>query len=250
MKLSIVIPVLDSHEAFRRQCRHLERIGIPDDTEIIIVDDDSDPPLEYHGRLPLTILPTHDPRPWAWAPARNKGARAARGEYLLMFDLDHIVSRELIDYVRAFGGQKVQFKREFAVLREDGSFSQDLDTLVEYGWPPERYKSKGLGIPPAPNQFAMRRDLFWELGGYREDWVERRGYPQGEDNEFKARWQRGVLAGKWQVSEHRPTIYVFPTGKLVGHDVDFDPKGMFHKLTRAVDSNHFYRRYKREGLTT
>jgi len=247
MKLSIIIPVLDSHEVFKRQCLHFERMGIPDDTEIIIVDDDSDPPLEYRGPLPLTIVPTHEPRPWTWALARNKGARAAQGRVLLMFDLDHIVCRDLIDFVRGFDGEKVQFKREFAVLLEDGTFSQGVPDLVDYGWPIGRLEKKGLRIPPHPNMFAMRADIFRALGGYREDMVDR-GYPQGEDSDFKRRWHNSVVAGQWQVSTHRPTIYTFPTGKLVGHDVDFDPKGLFHKLSRAVDSNHFFRRYKREGL--
>lgn len=249
MKLSIIISVLDSHEVFRRQCLHFERIGIPNDTEIIIVDDDSDPPLEYHGTLPLKILQTHDPRPWTWALARNIGARAAKGEYLLLYDLDHIVLRNLIDFVRTFNGDKVQFKREFAVLLEDGTFSQFPLTLEEYGWPPWRMAKKGFGIPPHPNQFAIRADLFREMGGYREDMVER-GYPQGEDSDFKRRWHKGMVAGRWQVCNERPTIYVFPVGKLCGHDVDFDPKGLFHKLSRKVESNPLYRRFKREDLAT
>jgi hypothetical protein len=133
------------------------------------------------------------------------------------------------------------------VLLEDGTFTQDVPTLVDYGWPVERLKTKGLGIPPHPNMFAMRADIFRALGGYREDLVDR-GYPQGEDSDFTRRWHKGVVAGRWQVSTERPTIYTFPQGKLCGHDVDFDPKGLFHRLSRAVDSNHFFRRYKREEL--
>jgi hypothetical protein len=248
MRLSIIIPVLDSHEVFHRQCLHFERIGLPEETEIVIVDDDSDPPLKYDGPLPLRILRTHDPRPWTWALARNMGARAALGRTLLMYDLDHIVGRPLLDYVVGYEGQKVQFLREFAVLEEGGVFSQDLDTLVEYGWSRARFPVKGLRIPPHPNQFAMRADIFWALGGYREDLVER-GYPQGEDSAFKRAWHNWSAAGKGQVSAYRPTIYVFPQGKLCeGKDVDYDPKGLFHKLTRKVESNHFYRRYRQKVL--
>jgi len=42
MKISIVIPVLNSHEILRRQLIHMERF-VQDDTEIIIVDDGSQP---------------------------------------------------------------------------------------------------------------------------------------------------------------------------------------------------------------
>ena len=46
MKLSIVIPCLDSHEVLRRQLIHFERMALPEDTELILVDDGSNPPIE------------------------------------------------------------------------------------------------------------------------------------------------------------------------------------------------------------
>ena len=46
MKLSIIIPVLNSHEIVRRQIEHFKKMDLPDDIELIIVDDGSDPPLE------------------------------------------------------------------------------------------------------------------------------------------------------------------------------------------------------------
>jgi glycosyltransferase involved in cell wall biosynthesis len=242
VKLSIIIPTLDSHEVLRRQLLHFNNIGIAEDTEIIIVDDGSNPPLEYKGELPVSIYATCDTRPWTWAIARNTGARFAKGEYLLMFDIDHIVSKELIDDVRSFGGQKMQFKREFGVLTEDGSFTQDLDTLIEYGFPKERFKDRGLVISPLPNNFAMRKDVFFEIGGYREDLVEK-PYPQGEDRLFKKKWYEWERAGKGNVHTERPTIYMFPNGYLCGDkSVDYNPFGLFHKLSRANKFNHRYRK--------
>lgn len=46
IKLSIIIPVLNSHEIVRRQIKHFKRMDLPDDVELIIVDDGSDPPVE------------------------------------------------------------------------------------------------------------------------------------------------------------------------------------------------------------
>jgi len=46
IKLSIIIPVLNSHEIVRRQIEHFKKMDLPDDIELIIVDDGSDPPLE------------------------------------------------------------------------------------------------------------------------------------------------------------------------------------------------------------
>lgn len=243
MKLSIVIPVLNSHEVVRRQLLHFNRMKLPSDTELIIMDDGSSPPLEesafavYDGRL--TIHETNDTRPWTWALARNAGARLARGEYLLMFDVDHIVPKDAIDFIRGFDGLKVQFQREFGVLDQEGVLTQDRSVLEEYGLPRE----KGLRLGPLPNNFAMKRSLFWQLGGYRTDLVDK-PYPQGEDRAFRSVWRTFDPDGS-KVCTHRPTIYMFPNGKYVG-DVDADPKGLFHGLSRKTQRNYWWQQQKRK----
>lgn len=243
MRLSIVVPCLNSHEIVRRQMLHLWRIGLPADTELILVDDGSDPPIDIEDLAAkpknVTVHRTNDFRPWTWALARNAGARLAKGQYLLFFDLDHIITRELLDFVHQGFDHKVQFIREIGVLDENGVLTQDRDVLEQYGYP----KDKELGIGPLPNNFAMRRDLFWELGGYREDLVER-AYPQGEDRLWKKTWYDYQRRTNNFCDPHRPTIYVFPTGKMVG-DVDYNPQGLFHNLSRKTNRNHWYQAQKK-----
>lgn len=238
-KLSIVIPCLNSHEVVRRQLLHFERMGLPDDTELILVDDGSDPPIRNTANLPVTIFSTNDTRPWTWALARNAGARVARGEYLLMFDVDHIATPFAIGFIRRFTGLKVQFFREFGVLDENGVLTQDRGVLEEYGLP----RDKSLRLGPLPNNFAMRKDLFWELGGYREDLVEK-PYPQGEDRAFRSAWRTFDPDGK-KVCEHRPKMLMFPNGKYLG-DVDADPKGLFHGLSRKTSRNFWYQQQRQQ----
>lgn len=247
MKLSIVIPVLDSHEILRRQLLHFEKMNLPEDTEIIIVDDGSRPPLRYEGSLQLLILPTFDYRPWTWALARNAGAKIARGEYLLMFDIDHIITRDTIDTIYSFGGDKVQFKREFGVLLEDGTLTQDLDILEQYGFHRERIKKRDLVIPPLPNNFAMKKSIFWDMGGYREDRIGK-PYPQGEDRLFKKQWLIWERTKGVKVHTYRPTIYMFPNGYLCGDgSVDYNPFGLFHKLSRATQRNFRVHKMRKHG---
>ena len=243
MKLSIVIPVLNSHEVVRRQLLHFESMGVHgvarEDTELILVDDGSDPPLENTSKLPIIIHRTNDTRPWTWALARNAGARVARGEYLLMYDIDHIITAYALNFLRDFTGLKVQFIREFGILDEFGRLQRDRKTLEQYGLPP----GAGVGIGPLPNNFCMKRELFWELGGYREDLVEK-PYPQGEDRSWRSKWRTFDPDGA-KVCVHRPKMYMFPNGKYLG-DVDADPKGLFHGLSRKTNSNHWYREQKRK----
>jgi len=238
IKLSIIIPVLNSHEVLRRYFLHFERIGIDDDTEIIIVDDNSNPPLEYNGKLPIRIVPTNDTRKWTWPVARNIGVKASRGENILMTDLDHIIPKESINICREFDGDKVYFWRYFGVLLEDGSFTQDLKTIFEYGLSKEYYRKHGLKIGSLPNNICMKRDLFYKLGGYREDLIGK-PYPQGEDKSFKRAYRRYERSLDREPKTVGTPIYMFPNGYYCG-DVDFNPFGLFHKLSRATGRNLRY----------
>ncbi len=230
IKASVIIPVLNSHEVVRRQLIHLKKI-IPDDTELIIVDDGSDPPIEG------ATIRTNDFRDWTWPLARNAGARGAKGEYLIMIDLDHILTRELIDSVRSFKGDHMRFNRAFAVLDENGNFTQDREILQKYG-----LTRKTLN--PHRNQFAMHRDLYWKLGGYREDRIGK-PYPQREDGDFSKAWDN--LYAKGEIKDFddvvgydkRQTLYMFPNGKYCG-DVDYNPFNLFHSLTRKTRQNPYY----------
>ena len=107
IKLSIVIAVLDSHRAVDRHLRFFEAMPLPDDVELILVDDGSDPPLESflkseHRPKNLRMLRNDIDAIWTQPAARNYGAREARGEFLVLTDIDHIVCKPLIDKVASF----------------------------------------------------------------------------------------------------------------------------------------------------
>ena len=244
MKLSIVVAVLNSHEVVRRQVLHYERLGFPrEDAEVIFMDDGSHPPLQALSGA-VKVVPTNDTRPWTWAVARNSGAKIAQGEYLLMTDIDYVVTKKAIDDALAFDGDKMCFKREFGVLDESGLLTQDREVLISYGLSAARMASKGFGLPPHPNNFIMKKSVFWELGGFREDRVGL-PYPQREDSYFKQAWKNAVAAGRFKDVPHRPTIYMFPNGQFCkGGDVDYNPFGLFHGLTRKTPNNPWFKKQR------
>jgi glycosyltransferase involved in cell wall biosynthesis len=238
--ISIIIPVLNSHEVVRRQVLHFEKMDIPDDVEIIFVDDGSTPEITTDSKK-CTVIKTNDFREWTWALARNAGARYAKGEYYIFADLDHIITQEIIEAVRSFNGDFMRFHRQFGVLNEQGDLVQDRDVLRSYGLP-DKYDIK---LTPHRNQFAIHKDLYWKMGGFREDRVGK-PYPQREDGDFAAKWRKLHEAGEvkdfddihgW---DNRPTIYMFPNGKWCG-DVDHNPFGLFHTLSRKTTKNRFYK---------
>ena len=242
MKLSIIVSILNSHEIVRRQILHWEKMDIPDGVEIIYLDDGSDPPLEFSTTLKnFTIHPTNDFREWTVAFARNLGARMAQGEYLLMTDIDYIITLDAIKSAMSFTEDKMSFKRRFGILNEHGELSADHDDLRSYGLLEERVTRRT--IPPHPNNFIMRKETYWMLGGYYETRMEL-GYPKcTSDGLFKRTWTRAHKRGRVTVSDYRPMLYMFPSGQYCG-DVDYNPFDLFHGLTRKVAGNYWYQHPK------
>lgn len=216
-------------------------MDLPDNVELIFIDDGSDPPLPYpYGLKNCRMIVTGDRRPWTVELARNAGARLARGDYYLMTDLDYIITWEAIDLSLTVQEDKMCFRREFGVIDEAGLITQDLDVLRSYGLLQDRIEKRGTRLSPHPNNFVMRRETFWALGGYREDLVERT-YPNKGDTYFKRRWAESYAKGNVTLAPYRATLYMFPNGQFCG-DVDYNPFGLFHDLTRKTERNYWYAR--------
>jgi hypothetical protein len=238
MKLSIIIAVLNSFEIFRRQLIHFGKMDLPDDIEIIIMDDGSDPMISLVPMMfpncdikNLWIYPTYEKREWTVALARNEAARISKAPYVLMTDLDHFWLKDAIMIARDFDGDKLGFKREFGVLDDAGNFTKDIEVLRAWGLDEDRIKKRGTKCPPHGNSFCMRKEMYWELGGYEENRIGMQ-YPQLEESRFKGRWRKAVEDGKAiETKNERPIIYQFPNGRFCG-DADYNPFGFFHTLSR------------------
>jgi glycosyltransferase involved in cell wall biosynthesis len=229
VKVSIVQAVLNSPEIARRQFLHYEKMNLPDDVEIIIVDDGSEPPLiDFIDLKNLTIYYTGDKRDWTQPAARNFGAKKARGEFCIFTDIDHIISKEVIEIARDCPADVVRFKREAGVLDENGDFTQDRDVLREWG-----FREGGLRLAPHSNSFIIRTGLYLGLGGVSERYVGSGKHPNREEVPFKSKLKPLEKQGKitiWQ-DQTKPMIYMMPNGRYCGHK-DANPFGFFHNLER------------------
>ena len=244
VRLSVIVPYLDSQELMRRHCLYLSRLTVPEGVEFIFIDDGSDPPLTVPDAVPphFQLWPTHETRPWTSSLARNRAAReVAQGEYFFMVDGDYVIPQAALERAVAFDGQRLGVRRELAGLDANGVLSQDLNVLRAWGVPEARLQARGVKIPPHPNSFVIRRDVFWRLGGYDEQRILTLPYPQGEDMILKQQWAKAREAG-WAVDPDpttRPMLYMLPNGQYCG-DVDANPFGLFHGLSRKTARNYWY----------
>lgn len=232
MKLSIIISVLNSHLVVKRQIRHFRRLRLQDDVEIIFMDDGSDPPLLFPdmGLRNFNIYPTYDKRLWTQGLARNKAAEIAKGEFLLMTDIDHIIPRTTIDAARCFTGDRMNFFRFMAILSHHGEIVQDIKTLLIWGMHPRMIR-KSLCGGVHTNTFLIRKSIFWELGGYNLRRSNAQVHTMGEDKHFNKKWLTAQRAGKYKGQVTGPSIFTYPLGKfhVTG---ETNPHNLFHNQPR------------------
>ncbi|MFH1543101.1 MAG: glycosyltransferase [Patescibacteria group bacterium] len=238
MKISIVINVLCSYEVVRRQLLHFKKMDLPEGVEIIIIDDGSNPPIPTPNvwDVPINLMfwRTEDKRPWTQGLARNAGAKLAKGEYLMMTDIDHIFSKEAIMATYEYVGDKMVFPRHYGALNENGDLVTDLEGLLPYGLNVDRLKGRrGWSAGFHGNTFAIKRSIFMELGGYEEKrcvGMMHQGKRRGEDIYFSLAYNNAMCQGKYKPIDTGPKMYMFPIGRFHVNG-DTNPGGLFHNLS-------------------
>jgi len=221
IKLSIIFTVYNSHEIVRRQIEYFKKMNLPDDIEIIIMDDESNPSLNFpnHGLKNFYIYRTGNKAPWTQALARNQSIEKAKAELLLFTDIDHFFPIETILASRDFDGDKMMFNRQYGIIDENGVFHQSKKILKLYG-----HKRNSVRKNRHNNSFVIRKSIYKRLGGYKEKYWKNRFHRSG-DSSFFSRYESAARRGKFKPSVTNNIIYTFPASNA-------DPFKLFHNLSR------------------
>ena len=161
--LSIVLPYYNQPAMLKEQARVWR--DYPGGVEIIVVDDGSAVPAEAEG---CAIYRVTEDIPWHQDGARNLGAHVASGDWLLLLDIDHVLPA-------------VELRRLLGLLPmlEPGCAYRPRRRLVDGAYPLAR----------AANIWLLRREDFWQVGGYDE----RLCGSYGTDLEFRPRLRRTLV---------------------------------------------------------
>lgn len=144
------------------------------DLEVIIVDDGSPTGAAIEVAIPplpmrISIYRVEKDIPWNQHGARNLGAHVATSKWLIMTDMDHLFRpedmRKLLSTIKTCKQETV-----FTFARVDAP--DGLPTLRSDG-----------SRKPHVNSFALRKQTYWNIGGYDEDFCGM----YGTDSLFRGR---------------------------------------------------------------
>ena len=139
--------------------------GYPPEIEVIVVDDGSPEPaaavLPPDCRAALYRIETDIP--WNRNGARNLGAHVAATPWILQTDIDHLLPVESAKWLaETFTADPACWYRfaRFRRGRADATRRKDaLPDDAEFG-----------EVKPHVDSYLCRRDLYWRIGGYDEDY--------------------------------------------------------------------------------
>jgi hypothetical protein len=171
--LSAIVPACGNPGHVRACIDALRRSSEPPD-EIIVVDDGTPGGLGIPNDGVTIVRHPENRGPSA---ARNSGARAAAGGWLLFVDADIEVEPDAPERVR----RTLERCPEIAVVF--GVYAEDRDAPSISAYKNLYWRHKFIGLPAdSPNVnsalMAVRREVFDEVGGFNED------TRVGEDREF------------------------------------------------------------------
>ena len=211
---SIIIPTYNRPERLGQCLQSMTRLYYPSDCfEVVVVDDGSQMSLtpiieRSEADLSLRFIQQRNAGP---ASARNTGAAAAQGDYLVFTDDDcqpdpdwlNALDAAIADVPNALiGGHSVN-------ALPDNVYSTASQLLIDYIY--DYYnQTKGKATFFASNNFAMPRSLYQQLEGFDTSFP----LAAGEDREFCDRWRHhGLLmhyAPAMQLNHaHRLTLTSF-----------------------------------------
>ncbi|MCI5041037.1 MAG: glycosyltransferase [Donghicola eburneus] len=186
---AVIIPHFNDHERLQRCLRALWRAGVPEDVEVVVVDNGSSPAVVVSGEFPRLRLVV-EPLKGA-ANARNRGVAETTAPRLWFLDADCVPAPDWLDQARVVSDRASIVGGEVEVFDESmgrRSGAQGFEALFAFDC--QAYVEQ-MGFAVTANLLTTR-ELFERAGSFTD------GVP--EDKEW---CHRAVQAGANIVFEPR-----------------------------------------------
>lgn len=163
-KISVIFPYYENPEMFKKHQEGWLQWSpkLKEHTEIVVIDDGSPryPAVEnvnlalLRERVSFRLYRVLQDIPWNWIACRNIGAHHAQGDWLLMTDMDHIVTPRLLSHLHEMN------------TPDDYVFGcRNFYVPARVDAPKMERNPK-----PHPNSYFMHKTFFWKVGGYDESY--------------------------------------------------------------------------------
>jgi len=189
LEFSIVIPTYNRPERLEKCLQSIAQLDYPRDRfEVVVVDDGSEMPLApivqpFESELSLRLIRQPNAGP---ASARNTGAAAAQGTYLVFTDDDcQPQSNWLTVLAAAIAHHPTALIGGYTInALSENPYSTASQLLIDYIY---HYYNILAGEATffASNNFAVPRELYQKVGGFDTTFP----LAAGEDREFCDRWR-------------------------------------------------------------
>lgn len=178
LTISVVIPVGNGGESFRRCLLSLTEAE-PSPWEVIVVADD-DPDDSWHLAEDVEVQMLIVPTPGGPAKKRNAGARTSRGDILFFVDADVSIQKGTLGQIAAAFAAQPEMDALIGSYDDDpaaGNFLSQYKNLHHH-YVHQTAREKASTFWGACG--AIRREVFWAMGGFDERYLQ----PSVEDIEF------------------------------------------------------------------
>jgi len=228
--VSIIIPSHNRPKCLQQCLAAITELDYARDKfEVIVVDDGSSTPLDpivdlFSAKINLHLLKQEHAGP---ATARNRGAKQAKGEFLVFTDDDCRPTPGWLATLTNFLSIKPDSMIGGEILNAlpGNSFSSASQALVSYLYFYYNKNSKEAHFFTA-NNIALSKKCFLAVGGFDQEW----GIAAAEDREFCDRW---LLSGYQMTYAPEAVIY---------HAHPMSLTGFWHQQFNYGRGAHFFHR--------
>lgn len=167
-EFTLIVPFYRNSGILKRQVEEWNMY--PPGIKVICIDDGSPEPalqiIQDSGFCILTsgfsLYRITTDIPWNRGGARNLGAHVATTDWILHVDIDHILPADAAEKLLAWKLDKnrwYRFQRWRVGAADDTRKKDAIPPAAEYGQ-----------VHPHVDSYLVRRDIYWQTGGYDEDY--------------------------------------------------------------------------------